>query len=113
MTGIWTNNTRYFIKLPQGALLERLGVMLVEIMGYDSETEWELKDVARCIKYLENNEVAIDIQISNSAYINEGAVLSTIDSEMFDLAKYYFQVNEFLTIEEYRELKDITNINLK
>lgn len=87
--------------------MERLDDMLVNIMGYDPEREWVLEDVARCIKYLPNNEVAIDVQISNNIGIDTQRVEDYITTEDFDLVLYMFQVTELMSEEEYKALKII------
>lgn len=110
MESIWKPKTRYFIKLPIEKMKERLDAILVEIMGYDPDKEWILEDVARCVKYLPNNEVAIDIQIRHKSLIESEGVMDWIDSEDFDLAKYMFQVDGFMSKEDYKSLNSI-NIN--
>jgi hypothetical protein len=117
MISIWKPKTYYFIKLPVEKLLERLDVMLVDIMGYDPETEWVLEDVARGVKYLANNEMAIGIQINSATStrdtkrlgINTRGVDKYITSQFFDLAKYMLQVDKFLTEDEYLKLESIEN----
>ena len=111
MAGTWTPKTNYFIKLPKVRLMEVLDEIIVSIIGYDPTKVWTLSDVCRGIKYLSKNEIAINIQICNSAWIdvklqdgsriNARGVMNYINQEDFDLAKYYFQVDEFLTQSEY------------
>lgn len=113
MTGEWKEKTHYFTVIEETQLQEVLDEMLVDIVGYDKEDVWILEDVCRHLKYLENSNVAINIQISNPAYVHEGAVLDFVNQEDFDLAKYYFQTNEFLTQEEYNALADINAIKIK
>jgi len=112
MTGTWTPKSKYYTIIDVDQLQEILDSILVQIVGYDTDIEWKLEDVCRSHKYLEDNKVAISVQISNPSYTNERVVLDFMTEQDFDLAKYYFQVDEFLTLEEYRELTDI-NINLK
>lgn len=107
MTGIWKPNSKYYTIIDVDQLQEVLESILVQIVGYDSNREWKLEDVCRSHKYLADNKVAISIQVSNPAYTNEGVVLDLMTSEDFDLAKYYFQKEEFLTLEEYRNLVTI------
>jgi hypothetical protein len=114
---IWTPNTNYFIELPKDTLKEILDVMLVDIMGYnptteledgtivkDNETEWTFEQVCHNLKYLENGNIACNIQLRNANEIDNDNVLTHIDSEYFDLAVYYYQTDTFLTEEQYRAL---------
>lgn len=100
MIGTWTPNTNYFTIIELDDLQEILDEMLVAIVRYDPKIEWRLGDVCRNVKYLADNKVAINIQISNPAYTNEEAVLDYINEQDFDLAKYYLQKEKFLTQEE-------------
>jgi len=104
MTDIWTQKSKYYTIIGVDKLQEILDSILVQIVGYDPDIEWKLKDVCRNHKYIEGNKVAISIQISNPAYTNERCVMDFMTSQDFDLAKYYFQVDEFLTLKEYMEL---------
>jgi len=104
MENTWKPKTTYFIKLHKIKLLEILDEIIVSAFDYNPDIEWKLEDVARGIKYLANDEVAINVQISNSSHTKEQWVAGWIDTEDFDLAKYYFQVSEFLSEEEYNAL---------
>ena len=105
MISEWTPKTDYFIKLPVARLQEVLDDVLVSIMGYDPEITYTFEDVCRSIKYLPNDEIAVGIQLRNAGYIKESAVLDYIDEESFQLAKYMYEVEEFLTKEEYLALE--------
>jgi len=110
----YTPNTNYYIKLPVIKLQEILDDMLVDIIGYNPEREWKLEDVCRSLKYLADDEVAINIQISNPQWtehklkdgsvINARGVIGYIDEQDFALAEYYFQTDIFLTQSEYNNL---------
>jgi len=104
---IWKPKTNYFIELPKDTLKEILDVMLVDIMGYDNEQEWRFEQVCHNLKYLENGNIACNIQLRNAAYVDSNNVLDCIDAEYYDLAKYYYQTDTFLTEQEYRELKPL------
>ena len=107
---IWKPNTNYYIELSKDRLKEVIDTMLVKIMGYDAEQEWKLEDVCHNLKYLANGNIACNIQLRNSNYMKSNNVLDYIDSEYFDLAKYYYQTDTFLTEKEYRDLKPLETL---
>lgn len=104
MTGIWTKNTKYYLKMPTLALQTILPEMVKEKYGYDLEQDWKLEDVCRNVKYLENDEVAISNQIVLPALLGTECVKDYITEEAFEESKQYFGVEEFMTLEEYKEL---------
>jgi len=107
MIGEWTPNTKYYLKMPTLALQTILPEMVKEKFGYDLEQDWKLEDVCRNVKYLENDEVAISNQIVLPHNLGTECVDKHITEEAFEESKLYFGVEEFLTLEEYRELKQI------
>lgn len=117
MESIWKPNTNYYIKLNVIQLQEILDDTIVNIVGYDPSKKWLLGDVCRGINHLENDEVAINIQVcnpqwtnvelKNGSVINALGVLDYINTQDFDLAKYYFKVDKFLTQNEYDNLINI------
>lgn len=114
MESIWKPKTKYYIKLNLGQLKQVLGEMLEGIVKYKPRKDglpWTLEKAMRHAKYITGNKVIISIQITNTGYveytitngeiINTEYVLDFIDSEDFDLAKYFFEVDEFMTKAEY------------
>ena len=112
MVSEWTPKTDYFIKLPVVRLQEVIDEQLSSIMGYDPNLTLTFKDVCRSIKYLPNDEIAVGVQLCNAGYINEGAVQDYIDEESFQLAKYMYEVESFLTREEYMALLPLNTIDV-
>ena len=122
-TNKWTPKTNYYVELNQGQLKQVLGEVLEDIMKYNPRKdgqEWILEYCMRGVKYLAGNKVAISIQITNAAYVeyemtdgkyeNIMDVITWIDEEDFELAKYMFNVEEFLSEEEYKELESIEQL---
>lgn len=125
MISEWKPQSNYYIILPKEALNEVIDEQLVDIVGYKKDKVWTLgatNGVCMHTKFIENDKVAINIQTCNPNFtdvelkdgttINAFSTQSWIDSEDFDLAKYYFQTNEFLTQEEYDVLVDTNAIEI-
>ena len=104
MIRTWTPKTDYYIELPISKLQEILDAQLVNIMKYDETIEWTYEDACYGLKYLENGNVACNIQLRNSGHVAANAVLTWIDEEDFQLALYMYGVIEFLIREEYNNL---------
>ena len=107
MTDTWKEKTNYYLEHTKDKLQEILNEQLVQIMGYDADLTWTFEDACFGLKYLANGNVACNIQLSNSAHVKEKCVLSWIDEQSFDLAKYMYQVDEFKTKEEYTLYKPV------
>lgn len=102
---------RYFLEITNEMINSELPDQIKVMLGYPLSEVFYLKDTVMTKKELSNGNWGIAIQIAPyDNYIQPStAVHNRLTKDQFELAKLYYGVDEFMTVDEYKILKIKTN----
>ena len=104
MTDTYTSRTEFYVELPETWLKEPISEATTLAYIYDTSIQLN-EQAARCLRYLKNGNIAINIFMSAAIYVKESDTVSWINEVQFEEAKTQYGVTEFLTEEEFLALE--------
>lgn len=106
------NAPYYFLKVSTEFINSELLDDIKKEFGYPINEVFILKNVLVCYKELLNENWGISIQIAPYKNYIQGSTAADkrLTKDYFELAKQYYKVSEFLTLNEYQELPIKENI---